>query len=59
MNTGTGRPGLFLIEVDDGRGCRPAPVVEVDSDLGHDDGPGGGPPNQTTPPPASTDAKNE
>ena len=75
VNTGTGRPGLFLIEVDDGRGFRPATVVEIDSalrqrelfgaadypapDLGHDDGPGGAPPNQTTPPPAGLDRRED
>ena len=75
VSTGTGRPGLFLIEVDDGRGFRPATVVEVDSalrqrelfgaadypapDLAHDDGPDGGPPNQPAPPPAGLDGRED
>ena len=32
VSTGTG-PGLFLIEVDDGRGFRPATAAEIDSAL--------------------------
>lgn len=74
VSTGTGRPGLFLIEVDDGRGgFRPATVVEVDSALrqrelfGAADYPAGnlgdddgpGPPNQTTPPPAGLDGRED
>lgn len=75
VSTGTGRPGLFLIEVDDGRGFRPATVVEVDSalrqrelfgaadypgpNLAHDDGPDGGSPNQPTPPPAGLDRRED
>ena len=74
MSTGTG-PGLFLIEVDDGRGFRAATAAEIDSalrqrelfgaadypapNLGHDDGQGGGPPNQTTPPPAGLDDRED
>ena len=72
VSTGTG-PGLFLIEIDDGRGFRSATVVEVDSalrqrelfgaadypapNLGHDARPGGGPPNQPTPLPAGLDRR--
>ena len=64
VSTGPGR-GLFLIELDDGRGFRPATAAEIDSalrqrelfgaadyparNLGRDDGPGGGPPNQPAP----------
>ena len=74
VSTGPGR-GLFLIEVDDGQGFRPATTAEVDSalrqrelfgaadyparNLGHGDGLGGGSPNQPGPPPAGLDGREE
>ena len=67
VSTGPGR-GLFLIEVDDGQGFRPATAAEIDAalrqrelfgaadyparNLDRDDGPPGGRPNHPTPLPA-------
>ena len=67
VTTGDG-PGRFLIDIDDGRGFRPATTAEVDAalrqrelfgaadyparNLGHGDSLAGGPPNQPTPLPA-------
>ena len=68
VSSGPGR-GLFLIEVDDGRGFRPATAAEIDSALrqrelfGAADYPGrnlgGGPPNQPAPLPAGRDGREE
>ena len=74
VTTGGGR-GLFLIEVDDGLGFRPATTAEVDAalrqrelfgaadypamEVGQDARSGVGPRNQRTPLPAGLDGRGE